>query len=44
MIYNLSFLFIFFKIERIELIKDPETGRSKGYGFISVRVINFIHF
>lgn len=25
----------FGKIERIELIKDTETGRSKGYGFIS---------
>ncbi|KAF8774686.1 RNA-binding protein 39 like protein [Argiope bruennichi] len=26
----------FGRIERIELIKDTETGRSKGYGFISV--------
>ena len=26
----------FGKIESIQLIYDPETGRSKGYGFITV--------
>lgn len=28
----------FGKIENIQLIMDPETGRSKGYGFITVSV------
>lgn len=28
----------FGKIDNIQLIMDPETGRSKGYGFLTVRI------
>lgn len=31
----------FGKIDNIQLIMDPETGRSKGYGFITVRIVTF---
>lgn len=30
----------FGKIDNIQLMTDPETGRSKGYGFISVSLSN----
>jgi len=29
----------FGKIDNIQLIMDPETGRSKGYGFLTVSVL-----
>lgn len=32
----------FGKIDNIQLIMDPETGRSKGYGFITVST-HFLH-
>lgn len=32
----------FGKIDNIQLIMDPETGRSKGYGFITVHIYPFI--
>jgi len=31
----------FGNIDSIQLIMDPETGRSKGYGFITVSYLNF---
>lgn len=34
----------FGKIDNIQLIMDPETGRSKGYGFITVSVLKIISF
>lgn len=30
----------FGKIDNIQLIMDPETGRSKGYGFITVSLVS----
>lgn len=32
----------FGKIDHIQLIMDPETGRSKGYGFVTVSKSYFI--
>ena len=29
----------FGKIQQLQLIMDTETGRSKGYGFVTVRII-----
>lgn len=29
----------FGKIDNIQLIMDPETGRSKGYGFLTVGLV-----
>lgn len=34
----------FGKIDNIQLIMDPETGRSKGYGFITVSLKVFFLF
>lgn len=34
----------FGKIDNIQLIMDPETGRSKGYGFLTVSFIIEQHF
>lgn len=34
----------FGKIDQIQLINDTETGRSKGYGFITVSNLYFIYF
>lgn len=39
----------FGKIDNIQLIMDPETGRSKGYGFLTVSfirsiILTFLHF
>jgi len=31
-----KWLFSYFQIESIQLMMDSETGRSKGYGFITV--------
>lgn len=33
----------FGKIDNIQLIMDPETGRSKGYGFLTVSFYSIIH-
>lgn len=33
----------FGKIDNIQLIMDPETGRSKGYGFLTVSFYSVIH-
>lgn len=32
----------FGKIDHIQLIMDPETGKSKGYGFVTVRYVYLI--
>lgn len=34
----------FGKIDHIQLIMDSETGRSKGYGFITVSLRLYFHF
>lgn len=33
----------FGKIDNIQLIMDPETGRSKGYGFLTVHIYIYIY-
>jgi len=33
----------FGKIDNIQLIMDPETGRSKGYGFLTVSFYSIVH-
>lgn len=34
----------FGKIDNIQLIMDPETGRSKGYGFLTVSLCMYLGY
>ena len=33
----------FGKIQQLQLIMDTETGRSKGYGFVTVSIIEHVY-